>query len=104
MNENSIRLLIELKSKMTETYTEYMLIINELISRYNSDITTTTTTTTTATTDHDDVAVRFEKATGVDGVNAQTAERDIYYDLQGRRVENPTRGVYIHNGKKVFFK
>lgn len=53
---------------------------------------------------YDDVAVRFEKATGVDGVNAQTVERDVYYDLQGRRVENPTRGVYIHNGKKVFFK
>lgn len=53
---------------------------------------------------YDDVAVRFEKATSVDGVNAQTVERDVYYDLQGRRVENPTRGVYIHNGKKVFFK
>ena len=53
---------------------------------------------------YDDVAVRIEKATSVDGVNAQTVELDVYYDLQGRRVENPTRGVYIHNGKKVFFK
>lgn len=26
------------------------------------------------------------------------------YDLQGRRVENPTKGVYIQNGKKVYVK
>ena len=25
-----------------------------------------------------------------------------YYDLQGRRVANPTKGLYIVNGKKVF--
>ena len=27
-----------------------------------------------------------------------------YYDLQGRMVKNPTRGIYICNGKKVFIK
>lgn len=33
----------------------------------------------------------------------QTAVSDkfIYYDLQGRRVETPTHGIYIVNGKKV---
>ena len=31
-------------------------------------------------------------------------EDNIYYDLSGRRVENPTRGIYILNGKKVFIK
>ena len=31
-------------------------------------------------------------------------ESGVYYDLQGRRVENPTRGVYIVNGKKVVIK
>ena len=29
---------------------------------------------------------------------------NIYYDLSGRRVENPTRGIYIVNGKKVLVK
>ena len=24
-----------------------------------------------------------------------------YYDLQGRKVANPTRGIYIKDGKKV---
>ena len=29
---------------------------------------------------------------------------DIYYDLSGRPVENPTDGIYIKNGKKVLVK
>ena len=29
---------------------------------------------------------------------------NIYYDLSGRRVENPTRGIYIVNGKKRLIK
>lgn len=28
----------------------------------------------------------------------------IYYDLTGRRVERPTRGIYIRNGKKINIK
>ena len=31
-------------------------------------------------------------------------EESVYYDLQGRRVLNPTNGVYIVNGKKVIVK
>ena len=27
-----------------------------------------------------------------------------YYDLNGRRIENPTKGVFIHNGSKVIIK
>lgn len=30
-----------------------------------------------------------------------TVEDNNYYDLTGRRVVNPTGGIYIHNGKKV---
>lgn len=29
---------------------------------------------------------------------------DVIYDLSGRRVENPTKGIYIMNGKKIFVK
>lgn len=37
-------------------------------------------------------------------INA-TADNDPYYDLQGRRIEKPTRsGLYIHKGKKNFIK
>ena len=31
-------------------------------------------------------------------------EENVYYDLMGRRVMNPTNGVYIVNGKKVIVK
>ena len=31
-------------------------------------------------------------------------ENGAVYDLQGRRVENPTKGLYIVNGKKVMVK
>jgi hypothetical protein len=27
-----------------------------------------------------------------------------YFDLQGRKVANPTKGLYIVNGKKVVIK
>jgi hypothetical protein len=27
-----------------------------------------------------------------------------YYDLQGRKIEQPAKGVYINNGKKVVVK
>lgn len=33
-----------------------------------------------------------------------TSQDGVYYDLSGRRVENPTSGIYIVNGKKVFVK
>ena len=29
---------------------------------------------------------------------------DVYYNLQGQRVNNPGKGLYIHNGKKVVIK
>lgn len=37
-------------------------------------------------------------------VEKNAAEDGVYYDLQGRRVEHPTRGIYILNGKKVVIK
>lgn len=35
---------------------------------------------------------------------ADVAAPAVIYDLQGRRVTNPTKGVFIVNGKKVVFK
>ena len=46
-----------------------------------------------------------ETVTGISGVTVsdriQTSDR--IYDLQGRPVVNPTKGVYIRNGRKVVY-
>lgn len=40
--------------------------------------------------------------TGVNTVQPSVEKKkDVIYDLQGRRVTNPSRGIYIVNGKKV---
>lgn len=47
-----------------------------------------------------------EETTGIDStvVNSEQRIDNNVYDLQGRRVEQPTRGLYIVNGKKVVIK
>lgn len=45
--------------------------------------------------------------TGVESIMIDLSEiegLDIYYDLSGRPVENPTNGIYIKNGKKILVK
>ncbi len=42
--------------------------------------------------------------TGISAVKAAMAEGTVVYDMQGRRVENPAKGLYIVNGKKVVLK
>ena len=39
-----------------------------------------------------------------DEVDGADGKLKTVYDLQGRAVENPTNGIYIVNGKKVFIK
>ena len=45
-------------------------------------------------------------ATGIIGINGKrdAAVSGIYYDLQGRKVLHPTKGLYIVNGRKVVVK
>ena len=48
------------------------------------------------------------EVTGIDGLNGELKNGKIeelkFYDLNGRRVLNPTKGIYIVNGKKVVLK
>ena len=45
----------------------------------------------------------FGETTGIEMPKAATTVSDAeVYDLQGRRVQNPVKGLYIVNGKKVF--
>ena len=47
---------------------------------------------------------QFPEATGISGVTTPSTLSNTYYDLQGRKVAQPTRGIYIFNGKKVMVK
>ena len=42
--------------------------------------------------------------TDIQGVNAETLSEGAWYTIQGVRVDQPTKGLYIHNGKKVMVK
>ena len=44
------------------------------------------------------------QATGIESVGAQPEDDGIYYNLMGVPVENPQKGLYIKNGKKVIVK
>ena len=45
-----------------------------------------------------------EEATGIDEINTNRPDSDTIYDMQGRRVKNPSKGMYIVNGKKMIIK
>ena len=43
-------------------------------------------------------------ASGIKTIKNEVAGDGAYYNLQGQRVDNPTKGLFIHNGKKVILK
>jgi hypothetical protein len=46
-----------------------------------------------------------EAPSAIAGVQATTVKQDnAYYDLSGRRTHSPSKGIYIHNGKKILIK
>ena len=49
--------------------------------------------------------ITFEETTGISNAAVETTEDDgTYYNLQGVRVMNPQKGIYIKNGKKIVIK
>ena len=42
--------------------------------------------------------------TGIKDNNRETITNNRYYDLQGRRLARPVKGIYIVNGRKVVIK
>ena len=55
--------------------------------------------------DDEEVTVEDGETTGIDGVTTdEDGTDDGYYNLNGQRVDNPQKGIYIHRGKKVIFK
>ena len=52
----------------------------------------------------DIIAFAGIKPSGIIEVNREAAAPDTWYDLQGRPVTQPGKGVYIRNGKKIIVK
>ena len=50
------------------------------------------------------LGIENDGTTGIHAVNSEEGivNSDVWYNLQGRRIEKPTKaGLYIKNGKKV---
>ena len=50
------------------------------------------------------IAMAFGQSTGISSNNCKAISDNCYYDLQGRRVAQPRKGLYIRNGKKEIVK
>ena len=50
-----------------------------------------------------EILIKAENTTGIDIIRKE-AENKIVYDLNGRQVKNPRKGLYIINGRKVIVK
>ena len=48
------------------------------------------------------ISIRFDGATMIESI--VETKSNVYYDLQGRKVKNPSNGLYIVNGKKMLVK
>ena len=70
----------------------YDLSINNVVLSHQDGSTVKATSTT--------ASITVSSTTGI--TNVEDAEgSDVYYDLQGRVVEDPAKGIYIINDKKV---
>ena len=50
------------------------------------------------------VVLRFHDTTGIDELKGESGNVKGVYDMLGRKVDNPAKGIYIINGKKILVK
>jgi hypothetical protein len=48
------------------------------------------------------VTIAAENMTAIEVIEEEKAD-SVLYDLQGRKIANPQKGIYIKNGKKVIY-
>jgi hypothetical protein len=48
--------------------------------------------------------VTVTPATGIHAVVEDSKNANVIYDLQGRRIYKPAKGIYVINGKKILIK
>lgn len=52
----------------------------------------------------DEPADAESELTGISDVDAANNANGAYYNLHGKKIQKPSKGIYIKNGKKVFMK
>ena len=82
----------------------------EISSKYRQDTTLELTADQTAdqTTANARISMVFADGSETTGISTAEVkpveESNAWYTLQGIRVVQPTHGIYVRNGKKVFIK
>ncbi|MBR5847493.1 MAG: family 20 glycosylhydrolase [Bacteroidaceae bacterium] len=97
---------------LAEDYTTYVLTVqNEKAGFYRKDAAFKVYNNKAylqvpATIAANSLAIRFEGdgSTGIENSEFTIQNSEFIYDLMGRRVLNPTKGVYVVGGKKVIIK
>ena len=90
---------------MTGDGTEYILIDGLFYQSTAGALATGKAYLKTASALGRELTINWGDETAINALeNATKIDNGAIYDLSGRRVENPTKGIYIINGKKVIFK
>lgn len=79
-------------------------VSNGLVTAVSKGTATITVLSTDGTGKSAQVVVTVTPTTGIHAIVEDSKNANAIYDLQGRRVYKPTRGVYIVNGKKILIK
>lgn len=75
------------------------------VPQYRAYITLSNITTSAPSLDSNFIFIPFEDApSGINTVQISESKINGYYNLNGQRVAQPTKGLYIVNGKKVVLK
>lgn len=79
-------------------------VSNGLVTAVSEGTATITVLSTDGTGKSAQVVVTVTPASGIHAVVEDSKNANVIYDLQGRRVYKPTKGVYVINGKKILIK
>ena len=79
-------------------------VSNGLVTAVSEGTATITVLSTDGTGKSAQVVVTVAPATGIHAIAEDSKDANVIYDLQGRRVYKPTKGVYVINGKKILIK
>lgn len=79
-------------------------VSNGLVTAVSEGTATITVLSTDGTGKSAQVVVTVTPASGIHAVVEDSKYANVIYDLQGRRVYKPTKGVYVINGKKILIK